>query len=534
MKRLSSFFGALFFFFPTVLLAQDFTLKVEPMTISTMPGIQSYAWAKYEGKWVLLGGRTDGLHKRQANASFDQAGQNSFITVVDPVTEQVWTSSISSLPTPIQEQFLSTNMEFIQADSFLYVLGGYGYSVSKGTHITHPVMSAIHLPSLLNHVLNGQSIQNDIRQISDTNFAVTGGYLNELNGVYHLTGGHRFDGRYNPMGHASYTQTYTNADRKFTISDDGVNLNVTFLAEDFDPTVFHRRDYNVVPQIFPNGGEGLIAFSGVFQIQADLPFLNAVLIDSQSYHLEATFSQYYQQYHCAHIPLYSENNKAMHTLFLGGISQYYDSAGTLVRDDNVPFVKGISRVTLDQTGTLKEYNMGISLPDYLGASAEFIPADNLPEFHNGVLKYDDMTSDTTLIGYMVGGIQSTAKNIFFINTGSESSASPTIYKITLIKGVKTGMEQLNGQSYESFGLQVVPNPAKETLELHFNAISTEPVVAEVFDMQGKLLYARTLTNLSPGEQTYRIHSAELHGNAMVIVMLHSSNMKSTQKVVLTR
>ena len=402
MKQLPFIFISLLFLLPTGLLAQDFTLTVEPMSISNMPGIQSYAWAKYEGKWILLGGRTDGLHKRQANASFDQAGQNDFITVVDPITAQVWTASISTLAISIQEQLLSTNMEFIQADSFLYVVGGYGYSMTKGTHITHAVMSAIHLPSLLNHVVNGQSIQNDFRQISDTNFAVTGGYLNELNGVYHLTGGQRFDGRYNPMGHASYTQTYTNADRKFTLSDDGTNLSVNFLAEDFDPAVFHRRDYNVVPQIFPNGGEGLIAFSGVFQVQADLPFLTAVVIDSQSYRLENSFSQYYQQYHCAHIPLYSENNKAMHTLFLGGISQYYDSAGTLVKDDNVPFVKSISRVTMDQNGLLKEYNMGIELPDYLGASAEFIPADNLPEFGNGVLKYDDLTADTTLIGYMVG------------------------------------------------------------------------------------------------------------------------------------
>jgi hypothetical protein len=36
------------------------------------------------------------------------------------------------------------------------------------------------------------------------------------------------------------------------------------------------------------------------------------------------------------------------------------------------------------------------------------------------------------LGYLVGGIQSSAKNIFWINEGQESAAVPTIYAVTLL------------------------------------------------------------------------------------------------------
>lgn len=531
MKSIFHMLLGAFLLLPAMATAQQFTLHVEPITVENFPGLQSYAFAQYEGKWILLGGRTDGLHKRQANSSFDEAGQNKQITVVDIQQQKVWTASVASLSPSIQEQLLSSNMEFYQADSFLYLVGGYGYSRTKATHITHPVLSAVHLPSLVSHVVNGQSITQDFRQISDTNFAVTGGYLNVLNGVYHLTGGHRFDGRYNPMGHASYTQTYTNADRKFILEDDGNAITVNFLPEDYDPNAFHRRDYNVVPQVFPSGDEGLIAFSGVFQPQADLPYLDAVIIDSSSYKLSSNFSQYYQQYHCAHIPLYSDDNKAMHTLFLGGIAQYYDSAGTLVRDDDVPFTKGVSRVTLDQSGQLKEYTLGIQLPGYLGASSEFIPDVNLPEYANGVIKYDALQGDTVPLGYMVGGIQSMAKNIFFINTGIESNANATLYRVSLVKGISSGFERLNNQSIDGLSLQVYPNPSAGKCKLFFIPEEGEHSIVRIRDLQGKEIYkGQFLGHL--GKQEIDLDCSFIRGEQVVILEVESGDKLGRMKLIL--
>lgn len=92
------------------------------------------------------------------------------------------------------------------------------------------------------------------------------------NNTFYLVGGNRFDGNYNPMGNATYTQAYTNSIRKFNIFNDGTTLSVTHLPTITDATNLHRRDYNAVPQILPDGTEGITAFSGVFQTTIDLLF----------------------------------------------------------------------------------------------------------------------------------------------------------------------------------------------------------------------------------------------------------------------
>ena len=237
-------------------------------------------------------------------------------------------------------------------------------------------------------------------------FAVTGGVLNKINTTYYLTGGQKFMGRYNPTGpnHGpGFVQLYTNAIRKFKINDNGVSLSVTHLPSTVDAVNLHRRDYNVVPQILPTGEEGITAFSGVFQVGADLPYLNCVNIDSMGYNVNNAFAQYYNHYHCARIPLYSATQNQMHTVFFGGIAQYYDSLGTLVQDNNVPFVKTIARVSRNANGIMSEYKLPIEMPALLGAGSEFIPVEGLSHYANDVLKLDDFTADTTLLGYVFGG-----------------------------------------------------------------------------------------------------------------------------------
>jgi len=415
---------------------EPFEIVIEPVNISGLGGLQAFAWGQHDGKWLIIGGRLDGLHRRQPFASFSKDGHNNQLIVVDPEAKQNWSASLSSLPVEMQEQLSSTNMEFYQEGDYLYLAGGYGYSNTYSDHITYPFLSAVKVPDVIDAVINKTSFTKDFRQISDTVFAVTGGYLNKINKTFYLTGGHVFMGRYNPMGpnHGpGFLQEYTNAIRKFIISDNGVTLSVTHLPEIVDTKNLHRRDLNVVPQIMPSGQEGLTAFSGVFQVGVDLPFLNCVNIDSTGHEVNNTFSQYYNNYHCAHIPLFSSANNEMHTIFFGGIAQYYDSLGILVQDNNVPFVKTIARVTRDESGTMAEYKLPVEMPSLLGASSEFIPVENLPKYNNEVLNLDDFSNDKLLIGYIYGGISSTDANIFFSNTGIQSSASSQLFKVFIIK-----------------------------------------------------------------------------------------------------
>jgi len=480
-----------------------FNVYIEPMNISGLGGLQAYAFGQHNGKWLVFGGRLDGLHRRQPFASFDVAGNNNQLIVIDPVTQQKWSAPLTSLSVGLQEQLSSTNMEFHQVGNYLYVIGGYGYNNASAARKTFDNLTAIDVPSVINAIIGATPLSSFFRQISDPQFAVTGGHLKKINNTFYLIGGNKFDGNYNPMGHATYTQVYTDAIRKFNIADNGKTLLVTHLPTITDAANLHRRDYNAVPQILPNGAEGITAFSGVFQPTVDLPFLNCVNIDSITYSVNNTFQQYYNHYHCAVLPLYSASNNEMHNVFFGGIAQFYDNSGVLVQDNNVPFVNTIARVTRNSVGTMAEYKLPVEMPALLGAGAEFIPNQSVPQFNNEVLKLDDFTADSTLVGYIYGGISSTAANIFFTNTGNQSSASSQIFKVYVIKNSIVGGHNLNEQSIGTLKLQVFPNPNNGDFVVKFFLNKMAETKLSLYSIAGKIIEERILNDLQMGENTFQ-------------------------------
>jgi hypothetical protein len=112
--------------------SNSFNIQIEPLTIPNICGLHSYAYGQHDGKWLIVGGRLDGLHRRQPFASFDIAGHNNQLIVIDPNTQQKWSASLASLPVGMQEQLSATNMQFIQTGDYLYIAGGYGYSNMAG------------------------------------------------------------------------------------------------------------------------------------------------------------------------------------------------------------------------------------------------------------------------------------------------------------------------------------------------------------------------------------------------------------------
>ncbi len=534
-KKIALILGLLVFSLSAFSQAAPFNIYLEPMNISGLGGLQAFAWGQHQGKWLIIGGRLDGLHRRQPFAAFDEAGHNNQLIVVDPVAHQKWSAPLSSLPIGLQEQLSATNMEFYQEGDYLYVVGGYGYSNTSADHITYPNLSAVKVPDVIDAIINGTSFASHFRQVTDTLFAVTGGYLNKINTTFYLTGGQKFTGLYNPMGPThgpGFIQEYTNASRKFTLSDNGVTLAITHLAAIQDAANLHRRDYNVVPQIMPAGQEGLTAFSGVFQVNADLPFLNCVNIDSTGHTVNNAFSQYYNHYHCAHIPLYSASNNEMHTVFFGGIAQYYDSLGVLVQDNNVPFVKTIARVTRNASGTMAEYKLPVEMPALLGAGSEFIPLETVPHYGNDVLKLDDFTADTTLVGFIYGGISSTAANIFFTNTGTESSASSQLFKVYVIQNSALGIHHLNDQSTGTLKIRVLPNPNDGNFVVKFHLNQPEETKISLYRVDGKKIEERVLTDLVSGENTFQRKIRNLDKGGTYILTIETPHEKATQRIVI--
>ncbi len=509
-----------------------FQIYIEPLNIPEVVGLQVFSLGQHDGKWLILGGRLDGLHQRQPFSAFDEAGMNNQIIVIDPLNKQKWTAPLTSLPVDLQEHLSSTNMQFQQNGDMLYFIGGYGYSKTALNHITYNKLTAIDVPATIDAVINNKPFSQFFRQITDSQFAVTGGYLEMVYDTYYLVGGNKFDGRYNPSNMATFTQEYTNQIRKFKIEDDGTTLSVIFLSSITDAENLHRRDYNVVPQIMPNGEQGLTAFSGVFQIKFDLPFLNCVNIDSSGYTANNSFAQYYNHYHCSVLPVYSESANEMHSVFFGGIAQYYDDGGVLTQDNSVPFVKTIARVTRTADGKMAEYKLPVEMPVLLGAGSEFVLNEELEYYENEVLKLDKLDEDTTFVGYIYGGINSSAPNIFFINNGTQSTASSQILKVSVIKNSTVGIDELNTQSTDDFRMQVYPNPNKGEFIIQFYLAKQNEVQISIYNLNGQMFKKEVLTDLPSGMNEHRIKLLNLGNGGTYILKIQSGHLIAVQKVII--
>lgn len=476
----------------------NFNLTIEEATLPNAPGVQSFVVGQHNGMWLVIGGRKDGLHQRQPFASFLAADNNVTAYVIDPVNLQHWSVSLSSLPTALYEQLQSTNMEFIQRDTVLYIIGGYGYSTTAGDHITYDQLVAVNIPTVMNRVINGETISDQFRYTSNSNMAVTGGYLGLLDDTFYLVGGQYFEGRYNPMGPThgpGFIQQYTEAIRKFTITDDGTSLTIGNYNETTDTDNLHRRDYNMVAQVFPNGDEGFTAFSGVFQHTVDLPWHNTVDVTASGYTVNNNFDQLLSQYHSANLPIYDQAANEMLTLFFGGMSRYrYDTTtGNLIDDDAVPFVKTISLVTRHSDGTMEESQLELQMPGFLGSGAEFIPVESISFLNDEILELNTLAmNQPTLVGYIYGGIESSAENIFFINDGSQSWASGRLFKVFITRTEATGVEGTLMTADEALHVVTYPNPTSDVLTIGLRTAYRTKATLEVLDSTGRLMLSEDL------------------------------------------
>jgi hypothetical protein len=138
-----------------------------------------------------------------------------------------------------------------------------------------------------------------------------------------------------------------------------------------------------------------------------------------------------------------------------------------------------------------------------------------------------------MVGYIFGGISSSAPNIFFTNTGTQSEASNQIFKVFIIKNSLSGLHQLNEQSTSSLHMQVYPNPNNGHLFIKFNILyRAEPITLSIQDNMGKIIERTTLENLKMGENIYSQKMRGLANGGTYYVTIETSKEKSTQKVII--
>ncbi|MDG2431986.1 hypothetical protein [Flavobacterium sp.] len=508
----------------------DYQVQLNPITIPNLPGLHSYAFGQNNGKWLIIGGRLDGIHARQPFNAFPNANNNTNIYVVDVNTQQFWSASLNSLATGLKEQLQSTNMNFHQDGNTLYIIGGYAFSTTANDHITFNKLTSVDVPNLINAVIAGNPITSYFKQMTDENFANTGGQLGKIGNTFYLIGGQRFDGRYNPMNNPTFVQTYANGLKKFTIDNSGTQLSIGNFETITDGVHLHRRDYNLVPQIFPDGSEGYTISSGVFQINVDLPFLYPVDIKDTGYFPQTTFNQYLSNYHSGKVALFDATNNRMHSLFFGGISQYYYNGTTLVQDNNVPFVKTISRVTRLADGSLTEYQLPIEMPNLKGAGAEFIPNTTLPHFDNEVIKLTDINANEFVIGHIYGGIQSPTLNPFTGNQTSTTSADNVIYEVKLIKTPPLGVQEIDGKN--PFSLTVYPNPTTNgKVKIEFDMPYATTIDYFISSIEGKIIDDGEIDSAKQGHNTMNFEIDNASNQTVIITFIFDNKFYVSRKVM---
>jgi hypothetical protein len=499
MKTVQLFIAAISLIYASFATSQDsfnYEVKLNPVQVEGLPGLHSYVFGQHDGKWIIIGGRKDGIHARQPFNAFPENFNNSTIYVVDVYSNELWTSSLDDLAVGIQEQLQSTNLNFFQSADTLYMIGGYSYAASAQDHITHPKLTTVIVSNVIDAIISEESITTHFQQIEDAIFANTGGQMGKIGDQFILVGGQRFDGRYNPMGNPTFTQTYKTGIQRFNISNTPGNLSYSNYSFDEDPIHLRRRDYNLLPQLFPNGEEGYMISAGVFQINADLPFLYPVDITASDYTPRTEFNQYLSHYHSAKLAIYDEESNESHNIFFGGMSQYFYENGALVQDDQVPFVKTISRVTRNSDNELFEFQLPIEMPGLKGAGSEFIPNNALSYTSSEVLKINDSPGDSILAGHIFGGIQSDTQNPFSNNETNTTSADPVIYEVWLKRNEELNTIEIDGKN--PYAIQIFPNPVKNKLQVEIKGMNMKDAHYYITSFDGKIVQQGEL-NTSTGD-----------------------------------
>lgn len=491
--------------------SQSIEIELVEQRVKGFPGVHSNAVAFYQNKIIIVGGRLEGTHMRRPFESFLYKYNNKNIYIIDAKTFTTDSISLKPLNQSLQDQLCSTNMEFFQEGKMLYFVGGYGNNGREYYDKTYPNLTKIDLDLLLKFAKNKKNLPKAFAQITNEKMAVTGGHLDKIGDYFYLVGGQRFDGKYNPMGpdHGpGFKQIYTNAVRKFKIEASGDSMKITNYSEIYDDFFLHKRDYNLSP-FLDNGQKKLSAFSGVFHEEKDIPFLNIVETDENSYKYVPLAKQLLNQYHTARIPIYNASKTSNSVIFLGGIGRFsVDSENSLYNHSDPPFLSTISAMNRNKNGLWEESFYQDTMPKLLGASAELI---FLPKFENdGMLQYSSLSDDFQTVAYMIGGIQANIPHPFDNNKFEDSEASAVFYKIRLKKSDNNKWTKIKAITDFPHEIDASVSFEKKTLTSKIKTINKSDFLKIIVQKEGKTIFKEVLSEKKPinSENGFEIYESE--------------------------
>jgi hypothetical protein len=499
-----------------------FSISIESVIGTNISGVHSFAFAQSGDKWLIIGGRTNGLHGLNSNDGFPPEFKNDKVIVIDTTTWQQYSADLNQLPMNIADPMRSTNMQYIQDGNYLYMAGGFGFDTTLNMYITFSTLTAIHVDNMINAVINALPISSSVRQIVDTNLVVCGGDLGKIDNDFYLCFGHNFRGRYADPPVPIFTQVYDTRIKKFSLTDDGTTVSLSGFTYQTDTNNFHRRDLNMGPIVNPDGTFGLGIYGGVFQKTENLPYREPIVIKSTGTTV-FPYQQAMSQYTCSLLPIYDSVTQNMYTTLFGGISLYdYNlPLNTVTYDSLVPFINDVTTLTSHNTGTWEETVLPVQLPGLLGSNSKFVLNKNIAHYSNDVIHIRNLPNTKILAGYLYGGIRAQQGNF------GTSAANDTIYRIYITpNNIAIGINELS----DIQNVFLYPNPSKQSTSLFFNLKNNKKTKIILVDITGKKILDIADEEMSKGNQQININTGKLSGG-IYFCRIQCGNEEKVVKVI---
>jgi hypothetical protein len=515
-----------------------YTLQIQQVTTApNLPAVQSpvvaqddVAGSPFLGYWLVFGGRDNGLHSFNATDNFPPQKQNENIYVINPANWQVWTKAWgdTNVPAATSQPLYSTNQQSFQSGDNLFTVGGYGApdlgNNTFGTYTTYDTLTALSVNGMINAIVNNGDVAalSQLQQIHDSRLQVTGGEMKMLGTQALIVVGQDFQGEY--FGPTAI-QTYTDEIRSFQITYNGQTPNSLAISNyqaQNDQVNFRRRDYNLGDVIQSNLQPALEILGGVFtpgpfnDPAAGQGYRQPMLINGLGSTQLSQYQQFFSQYSSPNIGLFSASQSSMYTILLGGIGlyNYTFTTGQLTSDTELPFVDDVTTLVQNANGS-QEYAMPSQLPGFYGAEARFFANPQLAAYSNGVIQLDSLTQSATL-GYMYGGIFSTAANT--TDQTTQTKASNALFKVVLVPAPTVTLS-----SAATNPTSAVPIPITASFSQHVTGLTAAGITvsnATVTNLQpvnpsGGLATTWTfdLAPLGPGAVSTSIHAGSAQNSA---------------------
>lgn len=492
-----------------------FSIEIVERDLPDVPALHSFAAGHYEDLWLLVTGRTDGLHGFGENP-FPNEFATTKIWVVDPATGDSWSASLDEFPDDVRESLRVTNSQHDQIGDFLIITGGYGHSAAAETMITFPRLTVINIPGMIDAVRNGTALAPHLLQLEDERFAVTGGELRVLGDYLYQIAGNRFDGEYSGPG-SVFEQEYMHRISRFAFEIENDEIIITefeIVAEAGDQ--MRRRDLTVGPVVWGGDREGFALYSGVFRPDIDWPWRNPIYFfddDVRTFEIDESFEQTIGHYTAPMIAVL-DTMGTMHSTIFGGTSLYFvNDSGNFQMDPLVPFIRDVATISRAADGTTIETLQDFAMPGLLGTNMAYIPIGGLPRFNNGVIRLEDLTG-RTFVGYLYGGIEATGPHPGMLPHTGTSHAANRVFEVFVTPrttsnepGITT-IAEIEGP---------FPNPFGGNATVALVIDQTENVRIELFDMLGRRVAILHNGPLSANQRhAFTIEAANLPSGAYFV------------------